>query len=143
MHLVSRVAQVGLLMGVGLVAGFAGCGKDGPQRATVTGKITLDQQPLSEGSISFVPTGGTEGPVSGGLIKNGSYLIVDAVVGKQRVEIRGQIKTGKQIEAIPPAPPGTMIEVAVDIPAQYNSNSAIEVEIRPGQNSFDFPLSTK
>ena len=84
-----------------------------------------------------------QGPVTGGLIKNGSYLVSNVVIGKQRVEIRGQVKTGKQIEATPPAPPGTMIDVGVSIPEQYNSNSLIEVEIEPGKNSFDFPLATK
>lgn len=120
-----------------------GCGgQDGPPRATVTGTVTVDGVPLHEGSISFIPTGGTLGPVAGGIIKDGAYQIDDSVcVGTNRVEIRGRRKTGRKIAPVPPAPPDQMIEETVDAtPAKFNSESTLQETIAPGTNSLDFNL---
>ena len=137
--------MVRLLSAAILVALCVGCGKgDGLNRASVEGKVTLDGTPVEKGSISFVPTAGTKGPSVGGTIENGRYSLPSAngpVVGKYRVEIHAPRKTGKQIQA-PMAPKGTMTdEVADAAPAQYNSKSTLEKEIKAGKNEIDFDLT--
>src|SRR5262245_25920513 len=95
-----------------LVAAFSlaaagGCGgSDGPQRAAVEGTVNFDGEPVLEGTITFIPAEGTEGPTAGGAIDNGQFKIsaeLGPVVGKQSVAITGQRKTGKVYDAFPPA----------------------------------------
>ena len=63
---------------LGLIAGGFGCGRgDGLPRQEVAGKVILDGQPLSDGSIEFQPEATSGGPVvpGGGLIAAGAYRI--------------------------------------------------------------------
>jgi hypothetical protein len=66
-----------------------GCGSGGSGVA-VLGKVSFDGQPLTEGSISFIPIEGTNGPTVGSSIKSGSFSIDRGTgprPGKYRVEI--------------------------------------------------------
>ncbi|WP_437191712.1 hypothetical protein [Planctomicrobium sp. SH527] len=57
-----------------LVLLVSGCGgPTAPQRASVSGEVLVDGQPLSEGVISFIPTDGVKGPTSGTKVLNGRY----------------------------------------------------------------------
>ncbi len=61
-----------------------------------------------------------------------------------RVEIRAQRKTGNKIAAGSPAPPGTMIDETEEaIPARYNNESTLRVDVTTGRNSHEFKLATK
>jgi hypothetical protein len=110
----------------------------------VNGKVTVSGKPVAEGTIAFIPTGQTRGPSSGSAIKDGSYAVArdgGPVPGSYNVSIRAMRKTGKKIEAGPPAPPGTMIdEVTQFLPPQYNTNTTLTVEIQSGSNEHDFDL---
>ena len=121
-----------------LIAAGCGGGTDGPERFPVTGKVTINGEPLDDGSIQFIPEAGTDGPSSGAPITNGAYTIPaekGPVAGQYLVQIRGTKKTGKQIEAGPPNPPGTMVdEVVQAVPAEYNSNSTLKATIKEGPN---------
>ena len=80
----------GRLPGLVLVAlvAFSGC-SDG--KVVVRGMVTVDGQPIEEGSISLEPADG-QGPTTGGLIKEGKYeLIGNAAVtpGDKIVRIVG------------------------------------------------------
>jgi len=116
-------------------------------RGAVSGKVTLDGQPLAEGVITFVPTGSTQGPSAGAEIREGRYDIpadTGPVVGEYRVEIRAQKKTGKMIEVGSPEPPGTKIELTVEaLPAKYNTNSTLKATIKDGDNVYDFAPTSK
>ena len=43
---------------------FSGCGSEatGPERVIVTGSVTFDGKPVSQGEIWFIPTAGREAP---------------------------------------------------------------------------------
>lgn len=122
----------------------AGCGgPSGPERAEVFGTVTFDGEPISQGSISFLPQEGTNGPSAGGLIVDGKYDVSERgpALGSYRVEIQSSRKTGKKIEAGPPSPPGTMIdEIEMYIPTKYNRESGLTVEVKSGRNEFNFKL---
>src|SRR6266446_4970450 len=102
---------------------LAGCGSD--NRGAVSGKVTLDGQPLKKASIAFIPMEGTQSPSSGGTIENGTYAIERAkgpMAGSYRVEIRAPTATGKKILAGSPAPPGTMVdEVKEAVPCTWRA----------------------
>src|SRR5437868_13520177 len=67
-----------LLWAAALVPAAAGCGQGGDNlpRQAVSGKVTIDGQPLDTGEITFVPTAGAgAGPAAGGKVENGAYSI--------------------------------------------------------------------
>ena len=125
-----------------------GCGGGGnPDLHGVTGKVTLDGQPLETGTIAFDPEMGTSGPNSGGEILNGSYEIPamsGLKEGSYEVTIRSFRKTGRQIPAGEPAPPDAMVdEVAQFIPKKYNAPTTLKAQIKAGENTHDFALSAQ
>ncbi len=129
----------------GLLA--SGCGESGPERLAASGEVTLDGQPLETGSIAFIPAEGTQAPSVGGTIENGRYELPaekGALVGKYNVRITSMQKTGKQIEAGSPEPPGTMVdEVKQVIPPRYNTETELTAEVTAdGENTFDFKLES-
>jgi hypothetical protein len=123
----------------------AGCGKEGATRGAVSGKVTLDGKPLADGSILFTPVKGTRGTATGGQILNGQYELAESAgpaVGKNRVEIRATRKTGKMVQK-PFAPLGQTVEEAVEAVApKFNSDSTLEVEIKSGDNTADFKVTS-
>lgn len=122
----------------------AGCSGGGVQRAEVSGTVTLNGELVREGSINFFPTKGNTGPEAGGAILDGKFHIPRAkgpVVGMNRVELRAFQKTGNKIQD-PTAKPGTMTEEIANIfPPEFNTNSVLETDVRPGKNKdVDFKI---
>jgi hypothetical protein len=125
---------------------MAGCAA-GERPTHVHGTVTIDGEPLEDGFILFVPAEGTPGPAVSSDIKDGSFAISaeqSVPIGNHHVEIRGRRKTGKQIDAVPPAPPGTKIDEWVEaVPPRYHRESTLECEIKLGDNLLVFDLTTK
>jgi hypothetical protein len=122
-----------------------GCARE--DRVAISGKVTLDGQPVEAGSISFVPIDGTQSPTAGAEIVDGDYEVAAAQgprAGAFRVEIRSQRKTGRKIPVGSPAPPGTMADETVEaIPKQYNKQSKLRADLKQGNNPLDFTLTSK
>ena len=137
---------LGLLLVSLMVA--PGCGKGGINRNAISGAVRCDGQPLDKGAILFSPIKGTKAPVTGGAIENGRYQLPRAIgpmEGWYRIEIHTTRKTGKKVAA-PFAQPGkeTMIdEYGEGIAARFNSESTLEVEVKPGDNTADFDVATQ
>ena len=121
-----------------------GCG-GATGRASVSGTITLDGEPVENGAITFVAVTGPEGP-TGANIVDGYYRIRKSqgpVPGRFRVEIRWPKPTGKKIPVMDGIPDsGMRDELAEAIPAKYNKESVLEVEIQKGKNKHDFELTS-
>ena len=133
------LAAVALL--AGLLLSGAGCQK-GPRRAAVSGQVLVDKEPLLEGTISFIPTDGTEGPETGEAIREGRYSIPadkGAVVGKCKVEIRGFRKTGRKVPDIMEKDK-LIDERAKAVGPEFNDQSTLIREIKDGKNTLDFDL---
>lgn len=127
-----------------LFALAAGCG-DG--KVVVRGLVNVDGQPIETGMISLEPADG-QGPTTGGEIKGGKYELIGnaaAIPGEKIVRISGVRKTGKMIEAGPPAPKGTLIaQMEHCVPSQYNDKSTLRRSVTPGKpNTHDFDLESK
>jgi len=124
-----------------LLAGIPGCGPG--DRASVSGKVTLDGHAVEDGVISFV--GGKGGSDSAwSKIQDGSYAIAAGkgpALGANRVEIRWSRKTGKKLPAVPPAPASE--EVAEAVPERYNTKSELKADIKPGANELNYDLKSK
>lgn len=116
-----------------LLAVCLGCGGSGG--VPVRGEVTYDGQPVDSGSITFQPADGA-GRSTGATIENGRYAITgeaSPLPGKYTVNIRAALKTGKQVKAGPPFPPGTMVEETrtINAPPQTIELAAGQAEELP------------
>ena len=126
-------------------ASFAvGCSGRYGGRADVTGTVTLEGQPLKEGTIDFSPLD-QQGTFSGAKIIDGNYAMTKGdglQPGKYLVRISsGDGKTPASDEEIA-APGGSTNIVSIDlIPPEYNVASKEEREVKAGAvNKFDFNI---
>ena len=121
-----------------------GCGKSGPERAVIEGKVTFKGETLKEGAITFFPKGGQAGITAGGKIENGHYYLdtdKGPVVGKNRVEINAFVKSGrKEYVSFGDPSSGLRDEVIEMIPKKYNANSTLEFDVKSGENTYDLEL---
>jgi hypothetical protein len=126
-----------------VVAGCKGREYPGEQRYALSGKVTVDGEPMPFGLITFQPDG-EGGIVSGGPIKDGAYSIPEPkgpTAGKYRVLINWNKPTGKKVkdawgEEI-------MDEYKEGLPAKYHSSSELTAEVSGQHTTFDFSLQTK
>lgn len=139
----TRLANL-LFVAVITIFGSFGCsGKqvgDLPPLGTVSGVITLNDQPLANAFVTFVPVQNGR-PSSAMTDSNGYYSLSydathrGAAVGRHLVSIKTEIAAeyneGQLI-------PGTGINELV--PAKYRSSSPLEVEVTAGDNRLDIPL---
>jgi len=137
MELSRAVYRCIALLSMAFVLGFVGCG---PSRTTVSGEVTLDGQPLDNGSITFIPLEG-DTPSAGIAITAGEYH-VELAPGKKRVEISATKVVGKRqvYEGDPNSP--VVEDVREIIPPVYNAQSTLAVDITPGNNTHSFDLQS-
>jgi len=101
----------------------------------VSGTVTLDGKPLSNGDVTFFPQGPTM-PAAASKLQDGRYTF-RAVAGEHRVVIRAV--SDKPIVTSPIDPP--VYESIV--PARYNDATTLKAEVTPaGPNRFDFDLTS-
>ena len=110
-----------------------GCGKDLP--STVSGKVTLDGNPLTKGTVTFAPEG--EGRIAYGEIdSSGNYTVrtlndQGMQVGEYKVTV---IATGEA--------PASDVPPPLITPAKYAdaATSGFTASVAPGPNTFNFDL---
>ena len=144
----AKQSRLSAILGSAALVACIGCGDKGPPRVAVSGNVLLDGAPMSSGSITFTPIAPTSGPLAGGPIVDGKYLLDERngpVIGKLRVEILADIEF-----AAPPDDPrafdaATGGKVPVNpLPAKYNTASELKVETLSGQeNEFNFELQSR
>lgn len=134
-----RIPTSGVLLAVALV--LAGCGGDQMRTAPVNGKVTYQNKPVPQGSVTFIPESG--GPPATGEIKpDGTFRMTTyssgdgAILGKHKVVIVAiEDMEGKLPEERNPTPPPI-------IPAKYTSpaTTPLTAEVKDGDNSPVFDL---
>jgi len=114
---------------------LAGCGPSGPRTYRVSGVVTYNGEPVSEGDIVFIPEDPALGADAGRIVK-GSYE-TEAKAGVCRVEISA-------VEIGPDTPRIDGVPVVTNyLPERYNTQSELSVEVQPNnRNSFDFNLTS-
>lgn len=128
------------------LAAAMGCGKSsGLDKVVVSGQVTLDGQPISNGEIRFIPTQGTIGPISGGPIKDGAYVAKGkggVPLGNHRVEIQAYRANAKsQGQAGAAGNEGGAAEQYLD--KRYNEQTTLTATIDAETTTKDFPLTSK
>jgi hypothetical protein len=117
----------------------AGC-SDSPTR-TLSGTVTLDGEPLKEGTVRFVPVDTKTGGTAGAAIKDGKFT-AEVPLGELRVEISAPKVVGKRKAYDTPDSP--MVDIVKElIPARYNVNSDLRVTIKKGGQKETFALVSK
>jgi hypothetical protein len=125
------------------LAVIAGCGSGATSRSPIKGSVRYDGQPVDQGGIAFIPEGADTGEKrfrATGEIKDGQYELDSRHgpnTGKYRVEITWHKKTGKQVAGERGHKRDQTQQV---IPAKYNTQSELVIEIERGHNTRDFDL---
>ena len=125
----------------------AGCRRDGPERAVVTGSVTYRGEPLAEGQIRFVPASGSELPTAGAFVIAGRYTADGkggVPVGTHKVMVEAYRIVGR-------AQPNEEVEQSLEtalarhqfLPPKYNAKTELEITIEPGARRItkDFDLT--
>ncbi|MBL8810142.1 MAG: hypothetical protein JNM43_08200 [Planctomycetaceae bacterium] len=121
---------------------LSGCADDGPELSTVTGVVTLDGKPAQGLTIRFVPQKEGASPSYGSTNAEGKYELFftmdkpGAVPGTHVVEIEPP-EPAVDENGKPVGPP------PLQVPRKYRTAGTLTAEVKPGANSFDFPLDSK
>lgn len=131
---------------IGFCIVLAGCGGgNGLTTAPVKGKVLVNGQPLSHGTISFRPEAGS--PATGEIRPDGTFTLTTfkpgdgAIVGTHEVLV---VATERDAGTIPPPQPGEEVVMGKSIiPQKYTSfsTSGLTADVVAGEdNSFTFEL---
>jgi len=127
--------QIGTLIVLTLF--FTGCGGGNyPEVGTVSGKVTLDGQPLAEATVMFQPKDGR--PSMGTTNSDGAYSlsyadgVSGATLGEHTVFIRTEI----------PGEDGQPPIAKEKLSKRYHDRSELKAQVKSGSNTFDFPLES-
>lgn len=131
-----------LLLAVGIVS-CSGCGGHQSSGSKVSGRVSLNGQPLPDGMITFMPQTPAPGlRTVSAMIANGEFAVPAAnslMPGSYRVAVTAQKSTGRKI----PAGEGSseMVDDVEDyIPPKYNAATTLSVEITGDTSDLEFPL---
>ena len=124
---------------------LSGCSsKEKIPRATVSGTVSFEGEPIKEGSIIFVPVVGVQGAPVQLEIRDGKYSSSadpkdsrGVVIGSNDVQIFSTKSTGKMVknplnELVP--------EIVQAIPVKFNEQTELNREIKAGAQELNFDL---
>jgi len=118
-----------------------GCGAETGDRLPLSGKVQFNGQPLEQGTIEFASADRQQ--QTGAVIQGGTFDI-PATQGLPPGEYIVRISSAEEGAAPPPdQPPGPESINAVNlerIPAEFNSNSKLKVELSAEQTDFQFEI---
>jgi len=133
-----RCKALGILLIVGCVL-LTGCSQS-TTHGVIEGKVTLDGQPLKEGTVRFVPMDG-ESQTSSAAIAEGEF-VATVPVGQVRIQYSAPKLMGKQKMYDTEDSP-TVDVVGELLPNRYNIRSDLELTVEPGKNSHEINLDSK
>ena len=133
-HLLSLSSFVLLAASLSLLAG---CGP-GDGMITISGSVTMDGEPVQDGSISLMPING--GSMGGGLIENGHYTAKSSP-GEMAVQIHAHKMVQKKNPTREEIERGLTEDSVSIIPNVYNRQSKLRINVAPDQKNFEFDLT--
>jgi hypothetical protein len=119
----------------------AGCSSAKKDEVEVTGSVTIDGQPVPQGTVQFVAADGKT-PTGGGVIKDGQY-VAKVPPGEKKVLVLGTKVVGQEPE-YPGDPNSTMRDkIETVTPPQYNAAhlTPLKATISESQAGVDFKLT--
>lgn len=126
-----RICMLVLTMPLAILAG---CGGQGYSTARVEGQVTVDGQPLTQGTLSFTPLQSERGAGVSAPIEAGRYVAVKVPQGRVRVGFQAVKETGRTVMQFGKPYPETVNA----IPDKYRAG--IEIEIAGDEANKDFNL---
>jgi hypothetical protein len=133
--------RCGILCGIALLAGLAGCGRSDAELAAVAGRVTFDGQPLAGARVMFQPET-TGSPSYGATDGEGRYElgykrgVTGAMIGRHVVRI--------QLDAAAAGSNGSTSARPKSLPARYNTQSELRAEVKAGEdNVIDLNLKSE
>jgi len=137
-----RLTCYGVTVALLLTMTLAGC-SEARNELEVTGKVTLEGEPIPRGTITFLAADGST-PVGGGVIQEGTYT-AKVPPGEKIVLVLGNKLVGQEPEfaGVPDSPMRNKYETLTD-PA-YNAKrlSPLKATITDATTSIDFELEKK
>jgi len=131
-----KIALCLLFSSIGLLTG---CGESGPPLGEVTGKVTLDGEPLPHARIEFQPVEEGKSPSYAYTNDAGEYELrygrdqLGAVVGEHRVRITSYREERHD--------DGTFTVVPERVPTKYNSQTTLTRTVEEGSQEINFELA--
>jgi hypothetical protein len=144
-----------------LLAGFLGClgcSRSAGERRLLTGRVTLNGQPVSGGTLRFYPAAARLREQAAYQVRirpDGSYTAAGVPLGKMKVTVDTRIvqATAEALEQMTasagktrvPAPPFSPPGAYVEVPAKYTNpkTTDLRVEVTGGEQQQDFALDGK
>jgi hypothetical protein len=118
-----------------------------PQLAAAAGTVTLDDKPLDNAVIMFIPIPPLVSKQSGAEIKHGKFTVdseVGLAPGDYRVEFHTNISPyGEDGKPIDRATAKKIAASLPTIPRRYTTGSTLKVTATAQPNQFDFQLTSK
>jgi hypothetical protein len=135
-----------------LLSVLPGCGSDRAETALVTGRVTIDGRPVTEGRITFYPGKGRS--ATGSLAADGTYSLTTweegdgAVLGKHQVTIKATHSSGAapssfEQELQGGGPAAASIEWLVPPTFAQRTTTPLSEEVVEGANTIDFELKSE
>jgi hypothetical protein len=141
-----RTIRCVLLGCVCATALLSGCGGDrGPARVVVSGSVSYNGKPISEGIIRFVPDKSASKPTMATVIKDGKYNadgLGGVPTGTHKVQIEAMRRIGNE-----PSGNSSSLHAGGNlqqfIPKKYNAISQLEITVPSGSGKItkDFELT--
>jgi hypothetical protein len=135
-----RIRRLLWVVAAGLLVGCGGSG-DQPDLGSVSGTVTMDDKPLPNVWVMFMPDTGRTALAR--TDENGEYEMMylegtpGANLGNHKVSITTYSEDEAQEMAFNTGKP-----VKEPIPARYNSKTTLTAEVKEGDNDIDFPLTS-
>jgi len=137
-----------------LLIALPGCGPRLPETAPVSGRVTVNGEPVTEGKIIFYPEEGRPGMSE--IAEDGTYRLTTfrehdgAVLGIHRVTIKSTRVTGtpaprtfeEELEQARGDEPISAAVVEWIVPQEYarRETTPLERTVTAGENHFDFEI---
>ena len=140
--------NLALTLAAGLMASGCARSEDDLPREAVSGTVTLDGQPLADGTIQFTPATNAGGPAigGGGPVENGRFSIArenGLVPGSYKVAINAADQKKREETTKGPVRKGLGLAKEL-IPANYNSQTTLTAEIKKGGSAdLNYDLQSK
>lgn len=131
----SAIACLLVLSAISVNQGCSSGGKDLPNLGEVSGTVTLDDKPMSNVSVAFESE---SGQVAFGTTDDQGHYELKYRDGVMGAEVGPNTV---RIETVMDAPPGPGYRDP--IPAKYNRNTTLTVDVTEGENTHDFSLTSK
>ena len=134
-----RVLRLAALAGAGAIMAGCNSGPVTPPLGAVEGNVTLDGKPADGVIVVFMPDQGRSS--SGMTDQDGNYSLdfdsqhKGAVAGKHKVRMTKNPNANLETMDPTAGPP-------MPIPVRYNDQTILEAQVKEGENTFNFELTT-